>query len=120
MNELLELEPEFNVEEDKKYKVEAIKSSAIYAEVVKGQLPGLYYLVFWRGDLEDESIWKSISAILYLQKMISTFYKDYSEKPKAISPPLNSAPLMATLIVKLITKQKHGRLVLVAKQTKKT
>ena len=46
MNELFpEPEPEFNVGNNKKYKVEAIINSAVYAKKAKGYLPGLYYLV---------------------------------------------------------------------------
>ena len=46
MNELfLESELEFDVGNNKKYKIEAIIGSAIYAKKAEGHLPGLYYLV---------------------------------------------------------------------------
>ena len=39
-----------------KYKVEAIWDSAVYTrELESGHLPGLYYLVFWKGYLEEEN-----------------------------------------------------------------
>ena len=39
-----------------KYKVEAIWDSAVYArELESGHLPGLYYLVFWKGYLKEEN-----------------------------------------------------------------
>ena len=38
------------------YKVEAIWDSVVYARESKsGHLPGLYYLVFWKGYLEEEN-----------------------------------------------------------------
>ena len=47
MNELFpEPEPEFDAGDNKEYKVEAIKDSAVYAKEAEGYLPGLYYLVF--------------------------------------------------------------------------
>ena len=46
MNKLfLEPEPEFDVGNNKKYKIEAIIDNAIYAKEAKGYLPSLYYLV---------------------------------------------------------------------------
>ena len=47
MNKLFsEPDPEFDVSDDKKNKVEEIKDNAIYAKEIKRHLPGLYYLVF--------------------------------------------------------------------------
>ena len=46
MNELFpEPEPKFDAGNNKKYEVEAIIDSAVYAKKVKGHLPGLYYLI---------------------------------------------------------------------------
>ena len=40
----------------KEYEVEAIRDSAVYAsESESGQLPGLYYLVAWKGYPEEEN-----------------------------------------------------------------
>ena len=65
MNELfLEPEPEFDVSNNKEYKVEAIKDSAFYAKEIKGHLPGLYYLVSWKGYSEEKNIWKLFSAVI--------------------------------------------------------
>ena len=39
-----------------KYKVKAIRDSAVYArESESGHLPGLYYLVSWKGYPEEEN-----------------------------------------------------------------
>ena len=57
MNELFsEPDPEFDVGNNKKYKVEVIIDSAIYAKKAKKYLPGLYYLIFWKSYLEEKSI----------------------------------------------------------------
>ena len=42
---------------NKKYKVVDICNSAVYARELKaGHLPGLYYLISWKGYSKDESI----------------------------------------------------------------
>ena len=47
MNELFpKPEPKFDTDDNKKYKVEAIIDSDVYAKEAEGHLPGLYYLVF--------------------------------------------------------------------------
>lgn len=46
MNKNNKLEPEFKARGNKEYKVEVIQDSTIYTNKTKGQLPGLYYLVF--------------------------------------------------------------------------
>ena len=67
MNKLIpELEPEFDAGDNKEYKVEAIIDSAVYAKKAKGHLPGLYYLVSWKGYPEEESTWEPSSAVIHL------------------------------------------------------
>ena len=56
INELFpESEQEFDIGNNKKYKVEAIKESNIYAKKTKEYLPGLYYLVFWKSYPKKEN-----------------------------------------------------------------
>ena len=46
------------------YEVEAIRNSAVYARESKsGHLPGLYYLVSWKGYSEEENTWEPASAV---------------------------------------------------------
>ena len=46
INELfLKPKPEFDIGDNKKYKVETIKDSAIYVKEIEKHLQGLYYLV---------------------------------------------------------------------------
>ena len=67
MNELFpEPEPEFNAGDNKEYKVEAIKDSAVYAKKAEGYLSGLYYLVSWKSYLEEESTCELSSAVMHL------------------------------------------------------
>ena len=100
--------PEFEPGNNKEYKVETIWDSAVYAKEADRYLPGLYYLIVWKGYPEEENTWKPFSAVIHLWKMVNTFYKDYSEKLTAISAPLNSAPPMAKPIIQLSTKRKWG------------
>ena len=101
--------------DSKEYEVEAIWDSAVYAmELESGHLPGLYYLIAWKGYLEEENTGEPVSAVQHLRKLISLFHKDYPEKPTATSPPVDSAPPMARPTVKSTakptTKRKRGRL----------
>ena len=113
MNELFpEPEPEFDANDNKEYKVEAIIDSAVYAKEAKGHLLGLYYLVSWKGYLKKKNTWEPSFVVMHLWKMISMFYKDYPKKSMAIFPPLNFALPMAKLSgkpPKLSTKQKQSR-----------
>ena len=47
---------ELNTGNNEEYKVEAIRDIAVYIRESKsGHLPGLYYLVFWKGYLKKEN-----------------------------------------------------------------
>ena len=87
-----------------KYKIEAIWNNAVYARELMGYLPGLYYLVFWKDYLEKENTWKPASAVQHLRKLISLFYKNYSNKPTAISEAIDTVPPMAKPIIKPAAK----------------
>ena len=93
-------EPEFDTSNNKEYKVEVIIDSTVYAKEEKGNLSGLYYLIFWKGYLVEKSIWEPSSTVIYLRKIIFTFYKNYPEKLTVIFLPLDSAPLMVKPLVK--------------------
>ena len=51
----LKPEPEFDAGNNKKYKAEVIKNSAIYAKETERYLLGLYYLVSWKSYPEKEN-----------------------------------------------------------------
>ena len=90
------------------YEVEAIRDSAVYArESESGHLPGLYYLVSWKGYPEEENTWEPALAVQHLKKLISSFHKDHLDKPTATSPAIDTAPSMARPTEPL--KQKRGR-----------
>ncbi len=97
----------------KEYEVEAICDSAVYARELEGHLPGLYYLVSWKGYPKEENTWEPASAVIHLRKLISNFHHDHLEKPTVTSPPIDSVPLMARPTVKprakTSSKQKRGR-----------
>ncbi len=106
---------ELNEGDNEEYEVKTICDNEVYAkESDCGHLPGLYYLVSWKGYPKKENIWEPALAVLHLHKLISTFYWDYPEKLTATSPPIDSAPPIVRLIVKprakaLSTKQKRDR-----------
>ena len=114
--ERVEKVPKLDAGDDsKKYKLEAIRNSAVHAmKLESGHLPRLYYLVAWKSYPKEENTWKPFLAIQHLKKLISLLYKDHFEKPTASSLPVNSVPPMARLTIKLMAKftpkQKRGRL----------
>lgn len=66
--------------------------SAIYInQIVRCQLPGLYYLVSWKGYSAAKDIWKPVSAVMHCYMIIYTFHNDYPEKSNAMFFPINSA-----------------------------
>ncbi len=103
-----EKEFEFEVGDNKEYEVEAIIDSAVYGQRANDQMPGLYYLVSWKGYPEEENIWEPSSAVIHLRKFISTFHKEHPEKPTATSPPLDFAPPMARPMIPKEPKRKRG------------
>ena len=84
----------------KKYVVEVICNSTVYKKKSEGYLPSFYYLVFWKGYLEEENTWELILAIQHFWRLVTIFHYDHPDKPTATSPPINSTQLMAKLIVK--------------------
>ena len=111
-----QLDFEFEAGDDKEYKVDGIRDSAVYAkESATGQLPGLYYLVTWKGYPEKENTWEPTSAIQHLQRLITAYHKNNPEKPTAISDFVNTAPPMARpsalsrLTAKPTTAPKQGQ-----------
>ncbi len=103
---------EFKNEGDNEYEIEAIHDSLVYASKLEGHLPGLYYLVSWKGYPEEKKTWEPTSAVLHLRKLISTFPRDHPDKPTATSPPIDSALPMTRPTIRpeaSSTKQKRGR-----------
>ena len=106
---------EFDAGDDEsgEYEVEAIRDIAVYARESEGHLPGLYYLVSWKGYLEEENTWEPTLAVQHLRKLINSFHKDHPDKPTATSPAIDTAPPRARPAVKptepQAPKQKQGR-----------
>ena len=85
--------------DNEEYKVEGIRDSVVYArESEEGYLPGLYYLISWKGYPKDKNTWKPALAVQQLRKLVSNFYKDHPDKPIATSPPIDLASPMAKRI----------------------
>ena len=94
--------------EIEKYKVKEIWDSAVYARESKlGHLPGLYYLISWKEYPEEENTWEPASVVQHLKKLINSFHKNHSDKPTATFPAINTAPLIAGLIIKFIKPPKR-------------
>lgn len=77
----------------KEYKVEAIHDIEIYIkELDKGYLLGFYYLISWKGYLEEEITLELALAIQDLRKLVTTFHRNHFEKLIATSLAIDSAP----------------------------
>ena len=103
MNKFVEV-LEFDKGDDKEYEVKAIRDNTVFAKKADGYLSRLYYLVTWKGYLEEKNIWEPSSAVIHLRKMVSTFHKNHLEKLTAISANLDSVLPMAKLTIQLSTK----------------
>ena len=66
-------EMDFEVDNSREYEVEAIWNSAVYTKKSESHLPGLYYLVAWKGYSEEKNTWKPILAVQYLRKLVNSF-----------------------------------------------
>ena len=71
-----------------KYKLEAIQNSTLYANMAKGHLPSLYYLVAWKRYYKEENTWELLFAVQHLKKLINSFHKKHLEKPIATFLPM--------------------------------
>ena len=60
--------PEFEIGNNKKYKVETIQKSAIYIKKVNGHLLKLYYLIIWKSYLEKINIWKPALVVIIFKR----------------------------------------------------
>ncbi len=100
---------EFGAGDDKEYEVKTIIDNAVYGQQANDQIPGLYYLVLWKGYPEEKNIWEPLLAVIHLWKLISTFHKEHPEKPTATSSPLDFVPPMTRLTILKEPKQKRSR-----------
>ena len=97
--------------DNEEYEVEDICDSVVYVRKSEaGYLPGFYYLVSWKNYTKDKNTWKPGSAVQYLQKLVSIFYKYYPDKSKITSPPIKLALPMAKRIASpnINGKRKRG------------
>ena len=90
-----DMQLKFKAGDNKEYKVDSIWDSAVYAKESAGQLLGLYYLVSWKSYPEEENTWEPTSAIQHLQRLVTAYHKNNSEKPTATSDSVNTAPPIA-------------------------
>ena len=102
--------------DSREYEMEKIWDSTVYTRKSEsGHLPGLYYLISWKKYLEEENTWEPASVVEHLRKLISSFHKDYPDKPTATSSSIDTASPIARLTVRPTVKpmkplkQKRGQ-----------
>ena len=101
----MQLDFKFDAGNNKEYKVDGIWDSAVYAkESAIGQLPGLYYLVSWKGYPKNKNSWELTSAIQYLWRLVTAYHKTNLKKPTLTSTPVDTALLIARPIAPLIAR----------------
>ena len=91
-----QLDFEFEAGDNKKYEVDGIWNSAVYTrKLAIKQLPGLYYLVLWKGYPKKENTWEPALAIQHLQRLVTAYHKNNPKKPTATSAPVDMASPIA-------------------------
>ena len=91
-----DIQLEFEAGDDKKYEIDGIWDSAVYArESATGQLLGLYYLVLWKDYPEEENTWEPALAIQHLQRLVIAYHKNNPKKPTATFALVDTALSMA-------------------------
>lgn len=109
LNKLLDMELEFDIGEDKKYRVETIKNNAVFSNAVaEDQSSKLHFLLFWKSYLEKEDIWEPTLVVIYLWKMIGMIHKNHPKKPIATFPPFDSVLSIVKPVVQPIIKCKQS------------
>ena len=100
---------------NKEYKVGDIYKSAFYIKNLEADYKlGLYYPVSWKNYPKVKNTEESALAVLHHQKLVSTFYKNYSNKPTATFLFIDLALLIAKHIAWLNVngKQKSDQLII--------
>ena len=88
-----------------KYKMEAIRNSAVYTRELKSDhILSFYYLILWKEYSEEKNIWEPTLTVQHLKKLINSFHKDHLDKPIAIFEAINSAPPIRKPIIKSTAK----------------
>lgn len=111
---------ELDTGNSKDYNIKAIWDSEVYVRKSKSHIPPLfYYLIMQKGYSEEKNIEKPVLAVQYLQKLISTFYKDYLNKVNTILPLIDTTPSIGMPTKLLGTKQKQNQLTKISSTNKR-
>ena len=97
---------EFEIGDDKKYKIKAIQDSVVYTKKNTQTLTNAILFGCIKKLSKKKNTREPVSAIMYLWKIVSIFYKTHLEKLIIISAPLDFALPIAKPIVKFFLKWK--------------
>lgn len=112
------LDLDFDINNNKKYKREAIRDRGVYASKTENNLSDLYHLLIIKSNYKKENTWKILSVVQHLKKLICFIHKKNLEKTIALFPSINFSLLIIRPMIKPIIRKKVWPIKSVNKQAK--
>ena len=62
-------------------------------EAIDNRPPGLYYLIYWKGETHAKDTWEPVKEVFYLRRLLKKNHTENPKKPAAASPPIDKGAL---------------------------